>query len=179
MGKVQGVGKVILKRPVFLLGFMAVGKSTVGPLLAQALGVSFLDLDESIEKEAGLSIPEIFQREGEEGFRIREGQALREILGKPIVVATGGGIVTREENWGYLQGGITVALVASPQVLRLRLGEGEGRPLFDSASWEVLLSEREPLYKRAQVIVDTTCIGPWEVVEEILEALNDMEDVGD
>ncbi len=179
MGKVRGLGKVFLKRPVFLLGFMAVGKSTVGPLLAQALGVSFLDLDKSIEKAVGLSIPEIFQREGEEGFRIRESQALKEILGKPMVVATGGGVVTREENWEYLQGGITVALVASPQVLRFRLGEGEGRPLFDQASWETLLSEREPLYKRAQVIVDTTCISPLEVVEEILEALNDREGVGD
>jgi len=177
--KVQGVGKVLLKRPIFLLGFMAVGKSTVGPLLARVLGVPFLDLDESIEKAAGLPIPEIFQREGEEWFRIRENQALKETLGKPVVVATGGGIVARAENWRYLQRGITVALVASPEALRFRLGKGEGRPLFDPASWEALLSEREPLYKRAHVIVDTTCISPWEVVEKILEALNDMEGVGD
>ena len=178
MGKVQGTGKTLLKRPIFLLGFMAVGKSTVGPLLARVLGVPFLDLDESIEKATGLSIQEIFQRKGEAWFRIKESQALKETVGKPMVVATGGGIVVREENWRYLQRGITVALVASPEALRLRLGKGEGRPLFDPASWKTLLSEREPLYKRAHVVIDTTCIGPWEVVEKILEALNGMEGAG-
>jgi len=178
MGKVQGPGKTLLKRPIFLLGFMGAGKSTVGPLLAQVLGVPFLDLDEAVERSTGLSIPEIFERKGEAWFRIKESQALKETVGKPMVVATGGGVVVRKENWRYLQRGITVALLASPEALQLRLGKGEGRPLFDPTSWKALLSEREPLYKRAQVVIDTTCIGPWEVVEKILEALNGMEGAG-
>ncbi len=178
MGEAQRAGKALLRSPIYLIGFMAVGKSTVGLMLAERLGLPFVDLDKVVEELRGLCISEIFQMEGEEGFREWETRALRQVSNGLAVVATGGGVVTKEENWRYLQQGITVALVASPEALKRRIGSGEGRPLYDASSWKALLYEREPLYRRAQVVIDTTWLTPGEVVESILEALDELESVG-
>ncbi len=179
MGKVPGEGKDLLRgRALFLLGFMGVGKSTVGPLLAKALGVSFVDLDSLIEERAGKTIETIFQEEGEAAFRSYETDLLREVVSHGeggMVVATGGGVVTREENWEVLKKGLTVALMASPEELEARLGEGEeGRPLLQgSEDWRDILKARDPLYRKASLVVDTTGLTPGEVVKIIVEALRE------
>src|SRR4051812_17978196 len=85
--------------PIFLIGFMASGKTTVGRLLAERLGWAFVDLDEVIEVAAGKTVAEIFAAEGEAGFRRRETEALREVVQRrKTVVATGSGAPCREEN---------------------------------------------------------------------------------
>ncbi len=169
MGELSGDCKDFLRTPIFLLGFMGTGKSTIGPILARTLALPFLDLDEVIQEEAGMSIEAIFSLEGEAGFRQRETEALKGVISFPGVVAAGGGVVTVEENWSCLEEGTTVALTTSLEVLRARLGSGTGRPLLSSGGvLERLLEERAPFYKRAQLIVDTSLSSPEEVVDEIL-----------
>jgi len=175
LGGLSGEGEDLLKgRPLFLLGFMGAGKTTVGSLLARTLGCSFVDLDALIVERVGKSIVDIFETEGEESFRRYETEALESVAEGAMVVATGGGVVTRGENWKVLDKGITVALMASPEVLMRRLGRGEGRPLLhDEKDWRELLNERESLYRRAQLVIDTTCLTPEEVVDCILGALEE------
>ncbi len=175
MGGVQGEGERLLRhRPIFLLGFMGSGKSTVGPLLARALGRPFVDLDKVIEEETGKTIEAIFRDEGETRFREYESLFLKKVGSGEVVVATGGGVVIREENWKVLEKGVTVALVASPEELEKRLAGSVGRPLLEGdRDWRELLKDREPLYRRASLIVETTGLTPLEVVEVILKGLED------
>src|SRR5215469_9668194 len=85
-----------MARPIVLSGFMATGKSTVGPRLAARLGVPFVDTDAEIERTSGKRVPELFREEGEAAFRMREGRAVEALLSDsaPKVVAFGGGTVT-------------------------------------------------------------------------------------
>lgn len=88
-----------MRKPVLLIGMMGCGKSTVGRLLAERMRLPLIDLDEEIARAAGKTIPEIFEQEGEAGFRARETAALERALAREAgVIATGGGIVTRAEN---------------------------------------------------------------------------------
>jgi len=140
-------------RNVFLIGLMAVGKTTVGRLLAQELGLSFYDSDRVIEERAGADIAWIFDVEGEQGFRDREVQVIDELTAmEGVVVATGGGVVLREENRRHLSERGTVVLLESP-VDRLieRTRNDRKRPLLRSANpretLERLARERAPLYE--------------------------------
>ena len=120
--------------PLVLVGLPGAGKTTVARLLATALGVQVTDTDAEIRRRARLTIPEIFAREGEEGFRAREARALRAVLDSPTpaqgVVALGGGAVLREENRSLLEGRTVVHLVASPETAAAHVGDGRGRPLI-------------------------------------------------
>ena len=88
-----------MRKPVLLIGMMGCGKSTVGRLLAERMRLPLIDLDEEIARAAGKTIPEIFEQEGEAGFRARETAALERALAREAgVIATGGGIVMRAEN---------------------------------------------------------------------------------
>lgn len=135
----------------FLIGLPGSGKSSVGKALAKAEGMNFLDTDEEIEKKTGLTIPEIFKTRGEEEFREIESEVLREIAGtaKNTVVATGGGIVEREENRALLKK-LKVFYLYRPirQILKNRLGD---RPLLkdDPKKIYALDRRRRPLYKEA------------------------------
>ena len=92
---------------LYLVGMMGTGKSAVGRPLAEALGYRFLDADQAIEAVAGRSIPELFAAEGEAGFRSLETQVLTGIANwHSLVVATGGGVVLRPENWGVMRQGV-------------------------------------------------------------------------
>jgi shikimate kinase len=160
--------------PIFLIGFMGSGKTTVGRLLAGRLGWSFADLDERIARAAGLPIPEIFAREGEPGFRRRETEALRLAAAeKRVVLATGGGAACRDENLTLmLEAGHVAALAVSPQEAVRRAGAASGRPLLDGAADPVaaavaLLAARQPFYARAHWRVETEGRTPAEVAEEI------------
>lgn len=154
---------------IFLTGFMGAGKTTVGRLLARRLGVAFIDLDEEIEAEAGMSVREIFSAEGEGAFRRRENEALRRILAQPdVVVATGGGTMAQEANARLLQAsGLTIWLNPPFGVIARRIG-GMGkadRPLFkDEAQALALYRERLLAYRQADLTVE---VGPNDEPEEI------------
>ena len=159
---------------ITLTGFMGSGKTTVGQILADALGCPFLDLDQLIVKKAGRSIPEIFAAEGEKGFRRLEKQVLEQTVARyaesTAVLALGGGTVTVPGAVGLLQEKtLCIYLKASWEVLQSHLeGQKEGRPLADEDMQERYL-ERLPLYeKAAQVILDTEGLSPEELADEII-----------
>ncbi len=143
---------------VYLIGMMGVGKSTVGRLLAQKLGYGFCDSDDVIEAAAQCSIPDIFAASGETGFRDLETQVLGQLTAhKQLVVATGGGIVLRRNNWGHLRQGLVIWLDAPFGVLWQRLHTDRRRPLLQTESpqqtLKTLMAERQPLYALADIQV--------------------------
>ena len=132
---------------------MGAGKSTVGKVLAKKLGRRFLDADHVIEDRCGVKIPVIFEMEGEEGFRKREAQVIRELTSEEdIVLATGGGAVLLPENRGALKNrGTVIYLHANPIELWHRTKGGEGRPLLRNGDAKKILENlytvRDPLYR--------------------------------
>jgi shikimate kinase len=165
-------------RAIFLIGFMGAGKTTVGRILAREIGAGFVDLDEVIERECGVSISEIFARFGEDYFRDLETRSLGSVdTDKVMVIATGGGVVLREGNWSIMrQRGVTVYLRASPEVLYMRVRDSSFRPLLNVKNPKErlfeLLSQRASLYERADLIIDTDSISPYDVAEEIIRRLS-------
>jgi len=162
---------------VILTGFMGTGKSEAGKRLADALGFSFVDLDEEIEAAAGCSIPDIFAREGEEGFRKRETEALF-LFGErqQVVLSCGGGVVVTPRNleWLKRQPGV-ICLDADPDTIFSRIGSDPNRPLLQGEEAQqrirTLMSERAPLYAQLPVHIETSRFRPSEVVGEILSEL--------
>ena len=164
---------------LYLLGLMASGKTTLGRMLAAALGRPFLDLDELIEEEAGRTIAEIFEEEGEEGFRERETQCLLRVsCERGLVVSLGGGAVLREENRRAIKAtGYSIYLKIRPETALARLPEHPIRPLLMGLEWEErlqllrrLLTVREPYYLKADLVVENE--GPPEAtLERLLEEL--------
>jgi shikimate kinase len=147
---------------IFLIGLMGAGKSTVGKVLAKKLGRRFLDADHVIEERCGVKIPVIFEMEGEDGFRKREAQTIREITAEhDIVLATGGGAVLSPENRQLLnERGTVIYLHANPVELWYRTKGGEGRPLLQNGDarkiLESLYSIRDPLYREiADHVIET------------------------
>ena len=142
-------------RSLYLVGMMGSGKTSTGRPLAERLGYGFVDADAVIEQAAGCSIPDIFDRDGEAGFRSLESQVLSAISQRhSLVVATGGGVVTQPENWGMLHSGIVIWLDVVPDQLLQRLNaDSTVRPLLQTADPEAalnaLLNERRPLYAEA------------------------------
>ena len=155
-----------------LTGMMGSGKTTVGRLVADALGCPFLDLDDLIARKAGKGIPEFFATEGEAAFRQLEGKVLKETVKKyaqaPVVLALGGGTVTVPGAAKLLQDStLCVWLQVSETEALARLGDGVDRPL--SGDWAALLEARAPLYAAAaQVTLDTDGATPEELADEII-----------
>jgi shikimate kinase len=162
---------------LYLVGMMGAGKSAVGRPLAQSLGYRFLDADTTLEETAGRSIPEIFADAGEEGFRALESAVLNELAcWHSLVVATGGGVVTRPENWGHLRQGVVIWLDAPEAVLLERLqGDPTPRPLLADADpagrLRDLLVARRPLYAQADLHVMQQGESPEALAGRVLEAL--------
>ena len=161
--------------PIFLIGFMASGKTTIGRLLAERLDWTFLDLDKLIEDGAGRTVAAIFAAEGEEGFRKRETEALRQAAQRrKTIVATGGGAPAREENMqAMLAAGRVFWLDVSAEDAVARAGKASGRPLLDgapdpAAAARKLLDERRPFYARAHGQVETIGRTPKEIVDDLL-----------
>ena len=159
---------------IALTGYMGSGKSTVGALVADALGCPFIDLDEVIARKAGRSIPEIFEAEGERGFRRLEKQALEKTLDKyaenTAVLSLGGGTVTIPGAVQLLQEkALCIYLKADVATLQARLeGQTAGRPLAGEGFAE-RLADREPLYEAAaHVTIETDGLTPSEVTDEII-----------
>ena len=162
-------------RSLYLVGMMGSGKTSTGRPLAERLGYGFVDADAVIEQAAGCSIPEIFERDGEAGFRKLESQVLSAISQRhSLVVATGGGVVTQPENWGLLHSGIVIWLDVVPDQLLQRLNaDSTVRPLLQTADPEAalnaLLNERRPLYAEADLTVVINDETPEAVADGILQ----------
>ncbi len=166
--------KLVRTPGIYLVGFMGSGKTTVGRLLADRLGWDFCDLDENIEAEQKASVPEIFEKQGEEQFRRIETEAIRKCVyrvraGCPTVVALGGGAFTREENYDLLEDhGVTVWLDCPLEVARKRVAGFEHRPLArDPKKFGELYEARRPVYARADFRVDSTSDNPEATVDAI------------
>lgn len=162
-------------RRISLLGLRGAGKTTIGRRLAVRIGAPFVELDLKIEKEASLSLSEIFALHGEDYYRRLERSVLEAVLaeGKDCVIATGGGIVTSPETFALLKAQtITVWLRASAHDHWNRvLQQGDRRPMKGHpqamAELRRLLTTRRPLYRTARHVVDTSALAPDRVVEEI------------
>ena len=162
---------------LYLVGYRGTGKTTVGRLLADALGRPFVDLDERIETDAGRSIAAIFADEGEAGFRDRETAALQAAVGAYSIIATGGGVVLREGNRRLLKStGFVVWLQALAEILweRIRADTltAARRPNLTSGGLgEIveLLAVRERFYREvADAVVDAGGASPEAVADAIL-----------
>ena len=164
-------------RSLYLVGMMGSGKTSTGRPLAERLGYGFVDADAVIEQAAGCSIPDIFDRDGEAGFRSLESQVLSAISQRhSLVVATGGGVVTQPENWGMLHSGIVIWLDVVPDQLLQRLNaDSTERPLLQTADPEAalnaLLNERRPLDAEADLTVVINEETPETVADGILQLM--------
>jgi shikimate kinase len=162
---------------VYLVGMMGAGKSAVGRPLAQALGYRFIDADTTLERMTGRSIPRIFAEDGEERFRALETAVLDQLAHwHSLVVATGGGVVTRPVNWGHLQQGVVIWLDAPEAVLLARLeSDPTPRPLLadpdPAGRLRHLLGERRSLYAQADLHVRQGEDTPEEVASRVISAL--------
>jgi shikimate kinase len=162
---------------IYLIGMMGCGKSSVGPELAKLLGYRFIDADSVIAAAAGCSISEIFDSQGEAGFRLLETQVLHQISQwHSLVVATGGGVVTTSANWGALRQGLVVWLQVDAAQLLERLEAHPGdRPLLQQPNPETellkLLQARAEKYSQADLSIAAGCATPEQVANKILAAL--------
>lgn len=159
-----------------LIGYMGTGKSSVGRLIARFAHMHFVDTDDLIVEKAGKSIPEIFAAEGMEHFRQLETQVLRDLAGTPkgVVIATGGGIVTRPENVPLLHAlGTIVWLTADEAVIFERVSRNRNRPMLHTENpretMNKLLEERLPLYRDlGEIVADTSWMSQGDVAHSIL-----------
>lgn len=164
---------------IVLTGFMGTGKTEVGKILAQRLGLTFFDADSIIEQEQNMTITEIFRQFGEPYFRDIEADVIKRLSEKDrVVIATGGGAVLREENMKNLRKkGIIVCLMASPETILRRTSNDSSRPLLQVEDplrkIKELIEFRRPYYENSDIMVDTEGKNPAQVVEEIMERIRE------
>lgn len=159
---------------IVLTGFMGSGKSSVGKKLAKKLQFQFIDTDEIIEKDVGISIAKIFQKKGEPYFREVESKAvaLVSILDK-FVIATGGGVPLKKANMEELErNSIVIYLKVSPEIVLKRIGHDLSRPLLKTKdpleTAREILHKREQAYARCTEMIDTDHSSIDEVIEKII-----------
>ncbi len=163
---------------IYLIGMMGSGKSTIGPLLAEKLGYGFLDTDATIEKLVGQSIVEIFQTVGEAEFRQIETQVLAEVSAHiRLVVATGGGIPIRQENWQHLHQGLVIWLDPPVDLLVERLQDDTTRPILDTAEdlqskLDQIALDRRDKYAEADIRISIASnLTSAEIIDRIFTAI--------
>lgn len=164
---------------ILLVGMMGAGKTTTGHLLAERLGWGYRDSDADVEAATGLTVPELFARDGEAAFRRAEATVLANACAdtSPSIVSVAGGAVLSEENRRLIAAsGIVAWLRARPETLATRLGDGIGRPLLgdDPAAAVVRLDAvRAPLYAElADVVIDVDELDPVAVADRIIDAMD-------
>ena len=167
---------------VFLVGLMGAGKTTIGRILARKLGKRFIDSDHEIEARTGASIPWIFEIEGEESFRRREAEVIRDLCSEDgVVLATGGGAVLNAGTQDILKSrGTVIYLRANVNSIMVRVSHDKNRPLLQTADprrrIEELMAQREPLYREvAALVIDTGRPNVQSMVQTILEQLDALE----
>ena len=162
---------------LYLVGMMGAGKSAVAGPLAAALGYRVVDADHAIEQVAGRPIAAIFEQEGEDAFRSLETAVLGQIASwHSLVVATGGGVVNRSENWGHMQQGVVIWLDAPEELLLQRLRhDPTPRPLLQGSGaaerLHELLQQRLPLYGQADLTITQQGEPPEAIAASVLAAL--------
>ena len=164
-----------------LVGLMGSGKSILGKQLASRLSLDLVDLDDEIVRQAGKTIPEIFQNEGEQAFRALESKLLADVLEQndEQIIATGGGAILSAENRALMKkSGHVIWLDASPMVLAERIAGDTNRPLLDGVDplfkMISLATQRNPLYAEvADLRVDTEKLTDEEAVAKIVHFLSD------
>lgn len=163
---------------IYLVGPMGAGKTTVGRHLADLLHREFLDSDHEIERKTGATIPWIFEKEGEQGFRARESLVINDLTSKNnLVIATGGGAVTQPMNRDYLKNrGIVIYLYTPVEIQLQRTYRDKNRPLLQVENPEQklrdLLSIRDPLYREvAHHIIETNQGAARDLAQRILQLI--------
>ena len=162
-----------MTKTVFLCGFMGCGKSTVGKVAARMLGVEFVDLDEFIEQQEGMSIPVIFSKKGEDYFRDCETKAIKDFEGKGAVIATGGGALLREENAKAAQrSGVVIFIDTDFETCYERIKDDPHRPIAYNSTKQQLrerFEQRRPLYQaHSQITIDGS-LSPAQMAQIIKE----------
>ena len=157
-----------------LVGFMGTGKSSVGRLAAESLQFAFVDTDELIESDSGMSIEEIFKQQGEAAFR----QLEKDVVGnlsqrQKLVIATGGGLIADPANLASLKThALVVCLWATPETIWERVRAQTHRPLLQTddplGKIRELFARRDPLYRQADVLINTGLRSPKEIVQQVL-----------
>ena len=167
-----------LAKPIVLVGLMGAGKTSLGKSLAKTLNVDFIDSDDVIIAKDGRNIAEMFARSGEGYFRDLERQVLTELskTKRYCVLGTGGGAFINEETRQViLTHATSVFLKADIEVLKKRVGSGEGRPLFREKNVEevlkTLIQERYPIYNQAALTVETHDERKQETLNRLISAL--------
>jgi len=160
---------------IVLIGFMGTGKTTVGKLVAEALGMTFVDMDAVIEKNAGRPISDIFARDGEAHFRGLERNLVRELAARTgLVIATGGGVVLNSDNIrDYSATGLLICLQAAPEIIYARTATTTHRPLLEQddkfARIISILEKRRPLYDAIPHRIATDTRSPQSIATEIVQ----------
>ena len=176
------------KSLIFITGFMGSGKSTIGPILANALGWDFVDIDKDIERKSNQKIIDIFTSQGEQSFRTLEREALRDlVLRNECVVSLGGGTLTTEENFEFIhQNGIIVYLQLSPDTILQRVRHRTDRPMLKDANGnslegkelqnriDGLLEMREQFYSKADIIIPADTLKVGTTVDTIVERVRSL-----
>lgn len=163
---------------LFIIGFMATGKSTIGKLLSETLRYPLYDTDTIIERKLGKKVTEIFKDYGEKKFRELEKEVLVSLLGKErIIVSTGGGLPTFKDNLKLMiENGTVISLISTPEsILKRAEKEGNTRPLLEGENKLLkiisLMEERAYAYIMADILVNTTNKNTDEIISEIKKRL--------
>ena len=169
----------VKKKTIVLVGIMGAGKTTVGKILADRIGIQFVDADQEIERAAGCTITDIFEKYGEAEFRKGEERVISRILsGQPCVLATGGGAFMSQATRLLIKKTATsVWLRVSFEVLAKRLEKRSGRPLLQTVdpqqTLRALINKRYPIYNDADLIVDAKDDAVDITVSKVVECLAD------
>lgn len=167
-----------MKRNLILVGMPGSGKTTIGGLLAERLGLQFVDTDSEIVKQEKVEIAEIFKMRGEDYFREIETRVIRDLLGKEnIILSTGGGSFQKKMNRTLLaELGCVIYLKTSPKTIYDRIKDDTSRPLLLCANpfekIEELYQQRHENFELADIIIDTADKQPLEILEEILRTID-------
>lgn len=170
--------KIMLNKPVYLVGFMGSGKSSVGKMLARKKGFTVVDADKYLEDREGRTISQIFAEQGEDRFRDLETKYLHELSGDPQIICTGGGVVKSETNRKIMkENGFVIYLKVTADAAASRIKDKSSRPLFkDLESARKIITERAPLYEEAaDAQIDTVGLDVWQISSKVFQTLKEND----
>ena len=168
-----------LRRPLVFVGMMGTGKSTIGRIFADAVGVPFFDSDALIEQKAGMAVSKIFAAHGEPHFRVMERETIQECFARgPCVISTGGGAVTNEQTLATIRDeSVSVWMDVETEELLRRIGDVSSRPLLMKGDPATILNDlkgkRRDLYAQANIHIDSTGLKPEQTLEMLINSLYD------